>query len=91
MALVHWLQVLNYVWSHHDLGADDSAITMEEMATKLNEKYILIKRGDAYKVIFIEGAIPPEGTLTCDIQPVDPDRVQDVIDDENKTGVPYSL
>jgi len=40
---------------------------------KMNEKYILIKRGDAERVVFVEGAIPPEGVLTCDIQPVDPD------------------
>ena len=90
MALVHWLHVLNYVWNNHDLGADDSAITMEEMAEDLNKKYILIKRGDAERVVFVEGAIPPEGTLTCDIQPVDPDA-EDHLENIDDEGVPYNL
>ena len=89
MTLVHWLQVLNYVWSHHDLGADDSAITIEEMATKLNAKYILIKRGDAQTVVFVDAAIPPEGILTCDIQP--DTRAEDLPPSMRDEGVPYNL
>jgi len=40
---------------------------------KMNDKYILLRRSDVRGVQFVEGATPPEGTLTCDIQSVDPD------------------
>ena len=44
--IAHWLQVLDYVWHHHDLGADDTAITMEQMAEQLSHEFIIIKRDD---------------------------------------------
>ena len=76
-------------YQHSEWGKTNDA-EHERLLNELNDEYILIKRGDAYKVIFIEGAIPPEGTLTCDIQPVDPDT-EDHLENIDDEGVPYNL
>ena len=58
-------------YQHSEWGKTNDA-EHERLLNELNDEYIIIKRGDAYNVVFVEGTIPPEGTLTY-IQPVDAD------------------
>ena len=77
MALKNWIIVISRILE--ESGSRNASLTgltdreSDALTKELNDEYILIKRGDAERVVFVEGAIPPEGTLTCDIQSVDPD------------------